>query len=1497
MTSNTTPKPELSPLKRALIAIENLQAKVQELESERSEPIAIVGMGCRFPGNANNPDSFWELLKNGIDTSRSIPEDRWERDRRYTQNGHFLDRVDEFDAAFFDLSPREVTAMDPQQRLLLEVTWESLENAGIPASDLSGTATGVFVGINSADYSKLPGEEDNSNHLNAYSFTGNTASVAAGRLAHWFGFRGPAIAIDTACSSSLVALHLACQSLRSRDCQTAIAGGVNLTLSPDGYAILSQMQALAPDGRCKTFDASANGYGRGEGCGIVVLKRLSDAVTNRDNILAAIRGSAINNDGRSSGLTVPNGLAQQELLQTALARSRVESHRVSYVEVHGTGTSLGDPIEAEALTQIFAKGRDYPLILGSVKTNIGHLEAAAGIAGIVKVVLAMQHREIPPHLHLQQFNPALGWPNPSLQIPTKLTPWIVPEGETRIAGVSSFGMSGTNAHLILEEPPASPSPEAVESDRPLHLLTFSAKSRPALTELARQFSNAIASDSHRTLADICYSANTGRTHWRERGAIVARSTEELQQKLTEFASNNATDPTPPRKTIKTAFLFTGQGSQTLQMGRQLYETSPLVRQILHRCNEILRPYRDRPLLEVLYPDRGDSPLDRTAYTQPALFAIEYAIAQLWRSWGVEPDAVMGHSLGEYVAACVAGVFSLEAGLIFVCERARLMEQLPADGAMAVAFADPTVVGEIINSVSDTVAIAAFNSPRNVAISGPKTAVETVVEKLSHRGIDSVPLQVSRAFHSAAIDSILEEFRAVAVQVPYRQPTIPLISNLTGKILDTEACNADYWCDHLRQPVRFTDGVRSLLDWGCQAAIEVGPHPVLLGLAQQCVGDSETLWLPSLRRGKPDWSILLESLKILYLHGKTIDWKAFDGDYSRRRVSLPTYPFDRQRYWFATKPQKSPDNSLYIPQWKRLENRPPVSLSGHWLIGGVRQGLGQQLADRLTNLGATCEFINTSSPESAIASHPQANVVFIGELEEACNWNNCAQLFYLTKAIVSNSAFSGRLWVVTQAAQTVGTEPSSDAFAQNLLWGLGQVIALEHPQQWGGLIDIPLELSDGILDAIAAELGQIDADDRIVLRPDGRYGQRLQPWQPSNKEGAKALRPYSDSGEGVYLITGGFGGLGLQLARWLVDGGVRHLALLGRRPPSEAAEKTLQPLEAKGLRIDRFQADIAVEDDVAAVFSSLKAAGSPVKGVFHLAGVLDDGVLLQQRWDRFETVLKPKVLGAWNLHRHTESLPLDTFVTFSSIASLLGSPGQGNYAAANAFLDGLVRWRRDRGLPGLSVQWGPWAESGMAAKLDDRSQQRWKQAGVELLTPERGFALLGKMGHGVPPQVGVAPIDWSRFRGQHPHPQRYRLLDDLLPAEEVAVPANTWREGWDTLSPVQRRERILTAVQQELATVTGADPTRRPDPHTGFFELGLDSLMALELKNRLQNCFDLGLSATLTFDYPTIATLVDYLLSQLAPETDSPPDPEPAPSLSETEVLQLIDREFSTWVKQ
>ena len=916
-------KDQLSPLQRAVVALKEMRSKLDAIEKERSEPIAIIGMGCRFPGGVEAPESFWQLCRNGVDATREVPQNRWNVQayydpnpktpgKMYTRRGGFLERIDEFDADFFGISPREAISIDPQQRLLLEVSYSALENAGQAIDKLKGSQSGVFVGISAQDYAYLSETTD----IDVYTATGNAPSIAAGRLSYFLGLEGPSLAVDTACSSSLVAVHLACQSLRAGECNLALAGGVHLMLSPQATISMAKMQALAPDGRCKTFNADADGYARGEGCGVIVLKPLSKAIVDSDNILAVIRGSAINQDGRSSALTVPNGQAQRSLLREAVANSKVKPQQISYVEAHGTGTPLGDPIEVKALAEVLGEGRTEaePLAIGSVKTNIGHLEAAAGIAGLIKVVLAMEHQEIPPHLHLNQLNPHISLENTSITIPTTTKSWQT-QGELRIAGVSSFGFGGTNAHVVLEEREqgAGSREQGIEEDS-LNLLTLSAKSETALQKLANQFASYLETHPSESLADICFTANSGRSHFNHRLAVVGKTSSQLHQQLADFTSEKYSEGltiglVSPIKKPKVAFLFTGQGSQYIGMGRQLYETQPVFRQTLEQCEEILASELEQPLLSVLYTEeRIALPLNQTAYTQPALFAIEYSLAQLWRSWGIEPQAVMGHSVGEYVAACVAGVFTLEEGLKLVAARGRLMQALPTDGKMVAVFASEVEVSAVLATCGEEVALAALNSPQNTVISGDRTAIENVVSKIEAAGIDTKYLQVNQAFHSPAVEPMLEAFMEEAGKVNYSLPEIDFVSNLSGQLVREEVTTSEYWCRHVREPVRFTNGVKALANQGYEIFLEIGPHPVLIGMGKSCLAPGKGTWLSSLHRKQENWSVILASLAELYVQGFEVNWSEFAGNELHRRLPLPTYPFEREGYWRSNRSLQPRRNS-------------------------------------------------------------------------------------------------------------------------------------------------------------------------------------------------------------------------------------------------------------------------------------------------------------------------------------------------------------------------------------------------------------------------------------------------------------------------------------------------------------------------------------------------------------------------------------------------------------
>ncbi len=932
MTVGPEQSGELSPLKRAFLALEKMQAKLDAIEEARREPIAIIGMGCRFPGAAD-PEAFWQLLQSGGDAIREVPPDRWDIDAYYDPDpdapgkmssrwGGFLNQVDQFDPHFFAITPREAVSMDPQQRLLLEVAWEALEAAGIAPDQLYGSRTGVFLGLVNSDYSQLQLAGGDASRLDAYFGSGGAHSIASGRLSYFLGLQGPSISIDTACSASLVSVHLAVQSLRQGECNLALAGGANVILVPETTIALSKFHMLAPDGRCKPFDARADGFVRGEGCGLVVLKRLSDALAAGDRIVAVIRGSAVNQDGPSSGLTAPNGPAQEAVIREALANGGVDPADVTFVEAHGTGTALGDPIEVQALAAALGRERARPVLLGAVKSNIGHLESAAGIAGLMKAAMTLQRGEIPPTLHLQQNNPFIPWEKLPVDVPTETMPW--PAGAPLVAGVSSFGFSGTNAHIVLSAHTTPPDVFQLEPSTSLQLLTLSAHSSDALDELAQRYHDYLAAaPSDLSLADMAYTANSGRAHLEYRRALLAASTAQAQRQLAALAAREITDGViagraPAGSSPKIAFLFTGQGAQHANMARQLYDSQPTFREVLDQCAEILSTYLDVPLLDVIFADTASSGalqngpsqlpdsslLHQTAYTQPALFAVEVGLARLWQSWGVQPDFVMGHSVGELAAACIAGVFSLEDGLKLIAARGRLMQRLPAGGAMATVFAAEAEVEAAIAPFKNEVAIAALNGPESVVISGEDVVVQTVLDALRSRGIRSRPLNVSHAFHSPLVEPVLDEFEQIAAAVRYKRPAIRLISNVTGRLVaaDTMA-NAAYWREHMRRPVQFSAAIEALHAQGVALFVEIGPNPVLCAMGRRCLPDGVGVWLPSLRQGRDDQAQILQSLATLYVHGAAIDWSSFYQDKPRRRLSLPTYAFQRQRYWIeAARPR-------------------------------------------------------------------------------------------------------------------------------------------------------------------------------------------------------------------------------------------------------------------------------------------------------------------------------------------------------------------------------------------------------------------------------------------------------------------------------------------------------------------------------------------------------------------------------------------------------------------
>jgi amino acid adenylation domain-containing protein len=906
---------ELEFKKKAIVALETLRRRVAELEGATREPIAIIGYEARLPGGAD-AEAFWEMLRDGREGVREVPLSRWDAEAVYdadpdapgksmTRRAGLLDSIDDFDAQFFGVAPREASCMDPQHRLLLETSWRALEHAGVAAAELEGTRAGVWVGVSTHEFLGLLIDNMTPETIDAYYGTGTSPAAGAGRISYRLGLEGPAVTVDTACSSSLVAIHQACQALRLRECDLALAGGVNAILTPTLMISMSRARMLAPDGKCKTFDAAADGYVRGEGCGVVVLKRLSDALRDGDRIRSVLRGGAVNQDGSSGGLTVPSGRAQQRVIRAALDQAGLTPADVDYLEAHGTGTSLGDPIEAQAAAAALGPGRapDRPLLIGSVKTNIGHLEAAAGVAGVIKVTQALEHELLPEHLHFRTPSPHIPWKQLPLKVVSAARPWPRAERKRR-AGVSSFGFTGTNAHVILEEAPrvdaAAPGETPSSRERPWHMLPLSARSVAALKALALSYVSRVETQtSASAFADICHSAGVCRSHLEHRAAIVARDGDEAARLLTDFAEERASAglssgfaADPP----KTAWLFTGQGGQYSGMGRELYETQPLFKETLDQCAAAIADRLPRPLLEAMFGE--DGAINHTSYAQPAIFALEMGLARLWRSWGVTPDVVLGHSVGQYAAACVAGAFTLEQGARLLAERGRLFGALPVGGLMTAIFAEAQAVEARLASFPH-VSIAAYNGA-HIVVSGPQRDVRALAEIFRGEGRRTEELETSHAFHSELLEPALDAFETFATQTPFEAPTRTLICNRTGKPLAAQTrLDAQYWRRHSREPVRFAQSAQTLAELGCRVLLEVGPQPVLAAMSLRSwpEGRQTPQAVASLRRDISDARQIEEALGQLYAAGARVDFRAVDAPWKRSKVDLPKYPFQRKRFWF------------------------------------------------------------------------------------------------------------------------------------------------------------------------------------------------------------------------------------------------------------------------------------------------------------------------------------------------------------------------------------------------------------------------------------------------------------------------------------------------------------------------------------------------------------------------------------------------------------------------
>ena len=1790
----------LSPSQQALLALKKLRTKLEKLEQEKNEPIAIVSMACRYPGGLNSPEKFWQALIDGRDMVTEFPASRWDMDqfydedpemagKIYTRSGAFIDQVDQFDPGFFGISPREAHHMDPQQRILLAVCWEALERAGMVGDSLTGSNTGVFVGMGQNDYARLRLNAGIPENIDAYDGTGNLFCFATGRISYVLGLQGPNMAVDTACSSSLVSLHLACQSLRAKECDMALAGGIHLILSPEITVFLARTQALAPDGRCKAFAESADGYGRGEGCGVVVLKRLSDAVREKLPILALIKGSAVNQDGPGSGLTVPNKQAQQDLITQSLKAAKVKPEQVAYVDAHGTGTALGDPLEVRALAESYGQDRalDQPLLIGSVKTNIGHLEAAAGIASVMKVVLAMQHQQIPAQLHFNTPTPHVDWASMPIQVVAENRQWPHYH-DCNLAGVSSFGMSGTNAHIVIAQYDAvpqtamTPSETAiVTADRPLHILSIAAKSHNALQAFVKQYQHQL-SQSEVNFADLCYSANTHHRHFKQRFCLLAADQQDALQGLDGYLAGQSTADKinqGDQTAGKVAFLFSGQGAQTVNMAKNLFECHPQFRETMLHCQALLTDTLEQPLLAIIFSDDADHTLNQTAYTQPALFAVEYALTQLWLSWGVEPAYVLGHSVGEYVAAVIAGVFSLEDGIHLIAERGRLMQALPDNGMMAAIHAPASKIEAAIQDYPEKMAIAAYNGPNNTVISGEAAALQPILETLRGQNIKVTPLTVSHAFHSPLMQPIVAEFKIMAETMTYHPPRVAMISNVTGQRIDQEIATADYWVKHISSPVYFHQGIQTLIKLNTELVLEIGPKPVLLGMAQQCCEQPENItWLASLRPRQPEWQTLLSSLSRCYCHGINVNWSGFDQPYKRQTLLTPTYPFQQQRYWvekavprqhqsvlhplidqkvqspllpqilfsgvlqidqqpyladhqiyqqivvpganhlammmgacallsteksgqfkqivfpealllneiqsrqvelmltpennqytfqvisyaenqptqflthvtgeFTQTPDERPqvdvesilarcqkrrsgeshyqamdrkniqlgtcfrwvktiqlgeqeaicrmalDHPLhgsgfqlhpglidacfqfllttdvfesdaavipfYLEQlraypgqaeitecwcyvtinpktdgqeglfgdiqliddqgyvlmsiqgfegrranqqqllgaahrsrdwfyqlhWQAIENLNITDpLLSNWLIFVDQTGVANRLIHLLRDQGKRCieviagdQFSQPATDRYVIAKNNKADyqqlltlldnhhetidgILYIAnQLSELTpqfkpDHGDIASVLAMLQALIQSPMSSAVLKMVTQGAIVLAEPAKPEYLQQSQIWALKRTMTLEYPELKWSLIDIDTDPAQDPILMLYQWLQQSDCDE-LALRRQRYYRPQLE------RQSAVTESMLTIATQGTYLITGGTGALGLLTTKWLLHKGAQTIVLCGRKPPLAETKAILDHLNQDQAYVQFMTVDVGSYTQVETMLKILQASMPPLKGIIHAAGVLDDSAILTQSTEKFDRVVMPKVGGLWHLHQLTEALDLDFFVCYASVAGLFGAAGQANYAAANVYMDAVMQYRHQLGLPAITIDWGPWQQGGMAALLSSQDKKRLNDFGLEMLEDDIAINLLDRLLGQSASQTVVAKVNWAHYCQQFSLSQLPVMLSAFASNIQPEVTTQKFSDQLKTLPEAQRKAALTDFIKAEVAAVLGMTAAEIKDLRTGFFTLGMDSLTSVELRNLLQKSLDVALPPTVAFNYPNVATLSDYLYQQM-----------------------------------
>ncbi|WP_163662802.1 type I polyketide synthase [Mycobacterium shinjukuense] len=1454
-----------------------------------AQPVAVVGIGCRFPGDVVGPESFWDLLVEGRSAISTVPVDRWDAEAFYhpdpltpgrmtTKWGGFIPDIAGFDAEFFGITPREAAAMDPQQRMLLEVSWEALEHAGIPTDSLTGTRTGVMMGVYFNEYqSMLAASPD---RVDAYTGTGNAHSITVGRISYLLGLRGPAVAVDTACSSSLVAVHLACQSLRLREVDLALAGGVSITLRPETQIAISAWGLLSPQGRCAAFDAAADGFVRGEGAGVVVLKRLTDAVRDGDRVLAVVRGSAVNQDGRSNGVTAPNTAAQCDVIADALRSADLAPESVHYVEAHGTGTVLGDPIEFEALAATYGRGEGQ-CALGAVKTNIGHTEAAAGIAGFIKTVLAVQRGQIPPNLHFSQWNPAIDAASTRFFVPIESVPWPTAEGPRR-AAVSSFGLGGTNAHVIIEQGQEAVAAAERAADPAVSTLVVAGKTARRVAATAGVLAEWMAGPGAGVaLADVAHTLNHHRARQTTFGTVVARDHAAAIAGLRALAAGRqapgVVGPHDGAPGPGTVFVYSGRGSQWAGMGRQLLADEPGFAAAVAELEPVFVEQAGFSLHELI---AGGKELVGIEQIQLGLIGMQLALTQLWRCYGVTPDLVIGHSMGEVAAAVVAGALTPAEGVRVTATRSRLMAPLSGQGAMALVELDAAATEALIAD-HPQVTLGIYNSPRQTVISGPAGQIEALITRVRAQNRFASRVNIEVAPHNPAMDALQPAMRAQLADLAPRTPTIPIIST-TYPDLDTRPLfDAEHWATNMRNPVHFQQAITRAGSGPGSAHhtfIEISAHPLLT----QAIIDT----LHAAQHGTRYTSVGT-------LHRDTDDTITFHTNLSSigskppaipgaRLTDLPTTPWQHTHHWItapdagAAAPARPGRNGVAVNGQSSSDNpalddwcyqltwpvRPAPSAetpcAAAWLAV-ADTGLSAQLA-RLAgcrvDLLAPSALADEDDPSALLdALRGVHSVLYAPPVSgDPLDVGAAYRVVHTARRLAAAMVASGsrpKLVIVTRNAQPVSEGDRANP-GHAVLWGLGRSLALEHPEIWGGVLD----LDESVPDELAAryvldEAANGDGEDQVVYRAGVRRAPRLR------RRTAPATSPVTLSGDTSHVVIGATGNIGPHLIRQLAAMGATTVVAVARKPGS--LPELAQSLAATGTQLVEVAADATDAAAMQALFDRFGTELPPLEGIYLAAFAGRPVLLAEMTDDDVATMFRPKLDAAVLLHRLSLKTSPRHFVVFSSISGILGSRWLAHYTATSAFLDTFAHARRVMGLPATVVAWGLWQS------LADAQQEAGRLSTESGLQPMADEIAIGALPLVMSPDAGVrtavVAANWPRLAAAYRTRGSLRVIDDLVPAPDE-VGDSEFRTALRNCPVERRADMLLDHVGTLAAMVMGIPATERLDPSTGFFQLGMDSLMSVTLQRALSDSLGEVLPASVVFDYPTVYSLTDYLATVL-----------------------------------